>query len=116
LTFTTAKWAEAAKTVALTQHSITIRPFLMSAKAFAKLSKADQEAVRAAGREAAAFEVKLEVEQDKMAQELLRTKYGIRVTTPERKPFIERSEAVRQAFAKSVGADATLKEIYDLAK
>jgi tripartite ATP-independent transporter DctP family solute receptor len=37
LTFTTAKWAEAAKTVALTQHSITIRPFLMSAKTFAKL-------------------------------------------------------------------------------
>jgi tripartite ATP-independent transporter DctP family solute receptor len=116
LTFTTAKWAEAAKTVALTQHSITIRPFLMSAKTFAKLPKADQEAVRAAGREASAYEVRLEVEQDKLAQELLRTKYGIRVTTPERKPFIERSEAVRQAFAKSVGADATLKEIYDLAK
>jgi len=116
LTFTTAKWAEAGKAVALTQHSVTIRPFLMSAKSIAKLSKADQEVVRAVGAEAAAFEVKLEVEQDKMARELLVTKYGVKLTTPDRKPFIERSEAVRQAFAKSVGAEATLKEIYGLAK
>lgn len=116
LTFTTAKWAEAAKTVALTQHSITIRPFLMGAKSFAKLSKADQEIVRAVGREAAAFEVKMEVEQDKVARNLLVSKYGITITTPDVKPFIERSEPVRQAFAKSVGAEATLQEIYSLAK
>jgi len=116
LTFTTAKWAEAAKTVALTQHSITIRPFLMSAKTVAKLSRADQEIVRAAGREAAAYEVKLEVEQDKLARDLLVSKYGIKITTPDTKPFIERSEPVRQAFAKSVGAQATLQEIYSLAK
>ncbi len=116
LTFTTAKWAEAAKSVALTQHSITIRPFLMSAKNFAKLQKADQDAVRAAGREAADFEVKLEMEQDKVARDLLVTKYGAKMTTPDRKPFIERSEAVRQNFAKSVGAEDTLKEIYSLAK
>ncbi|HSB72930.1 MAG TPA: TRAP transporter substrate-binding protein [Candidatus Methylomirabilis sp.] len=116
LTFTTAKWAEAAKTVALTQHSVTIRPFLMSAKNLAKLSRADQDMVRAVGREAAAYEVKLEVEQDKVARELLSSKYKIKLSTPERKPFIERSEAIRQAFAKSVGAEATLKEIYSLAK
>jgi tripartite ATP-independent transporter DctP family solute receptor len=116
LTFTTAKWAEAAKSVALTQHSITIRPFLMSAQNLAKLSKADQELVREAGREAAAYEVKLEVEQDKAAQELLSTKYGVKITRPDRQPFIERSESVRQSFAKSVGAEATLKEIYSLAK
>jgi tripartite ATP-independent transporter DctP family solute receptor len=116
LTFTTAKWAEAAKTVALTQHSITIRPFLLSAKSFAKLSKADQEVVRAAGHEAAAYEVKLEVEQDKVARDLLVSKYGIKITTPDVKPFIERSESVRQAFAKSVGAEATLQEIYSLGK
>jgi tripartite ATP-independent transporter DctP family solute receptor len=116
LTFTTAKWAEAAKSVGLTQHSITIRPFLMSARNFAKLAKPDQEALLAAGREAAAYEVKLEVEQDKLAQDLLTSKYGAKVTRPERKPFIERSEAVRQNFAKSVGAEATLKEIYGLAK
>lgn len=116
LTFTTAKWAEAGKTVALTQHSITIRPFLMSGKSLAGLSKADQEIVRAVGREAAAYEVKLEVEQDKVARDLLVSKYGIRITTPDTKPFIERSEPVRQAFAKSVGAEATLQEIYGLAK
>lgn len=116
LTFTTAKWAEAGKTVALTQHSITIRPFLMSAKSFAKLSKADQEVVRAAGHEAAAYEVKLEVEQDRVARDLLVSKYGVKITTPNTKPFIERSENVRVNFAKSVGAEATLREIYDLAK
>lgn len=116
LTFTTAKWAEAAKSVALTQHSITIRPFLMSARNFAKLPKPDQEILLAAGREAAAYEVKLEVEQDKVARGLLVSKYGIKMTTPPQKPFIERSEPVRQAFAKSVGAEATLKEIYSLAK
>jgi len=116
LTFTTAKWAEAAKTVALTQHSITIRPFLLSARSLAKLSPADQEVVRAAGREASAYEVKLEVEQDKVARDLLVSKYGIKLTTPEQKPFIERSEAVRQGFAKSVGAESTLQEIYGLAK
>ena len=116
LTFTTAKWAEATKTAALTQHSITIRPFLLSAKSFAKLSKSDQEVVRAAGHEAAAYEVKLEVEQDKIARDLLASKYGIKITIPDVKPFIERSEAVRQAFAKSVGAESTLQEIYSLGK
>ena len=116
LTFTTAKWAEASKTVALTQHSITIRPFLLSAKSLAKLSRADQETVRAVGREAAAYEVKLEMEQDKLARELLVSKYGIKISTPDTKPFIERSEGVRQSFAKSVGAETTLKEIYSLAK
>jgi TRAP-type C4-dicarboxylate transport system substrate-binding protein len=116
LTFTTAKWAEAAKSVALTQHSITIRPFLMSSKNLAKLSKADQDIVREVGRQAAAFEVQLETVQDKEARELLVSKYGVKITTPDRKPFIERSEAIRQGFAKSVGAEATLKEIYDLAK
>ena len=116
LTFTTAKWAEATKTAALTQHSITIRPFLLSAKSFAKLSKSDQEVVRAAGHEAAAYEVKLEVEQDKIARDLLASKYGIKITSPDVKPFIERSEAVRQAFAKSVGAESTLQEIYSLGK
>jgi len=116
LTFTTAKWAEAAKSVALTQHSITIRPFLMSAKNLAKLSKADQDLVREVGRQASAYEVELEVGQDKVARDLLVSKYGAKITTPDRKPFIERSESVRQAFAKSVGAEATLKEIYSLAK
>ena len=116
LTFTTAKWAEATKTAALTQHSITIRPFLLSAKSFAKLSKSDQEVVRAAGHEAAAYEVQLEVEQDKIARDLLASKYGIKITSPDVKPFIERSEAVRQAFAKSVGAESTLQEIYSLGK
>ena len=116
LTFTTAKWAEAAKSVALTQHSITIRPFLMSSKNLAKLSKADQDIVREVGRQAAAYEVQLETGQDKEARELLVSKYGVKITTPDRKPFIERSEAIRQGFAKSVGAEATLKEIYDLAK
>jgi len=116
LTFTTAKWAEAAKTVALTQHSVTVRPFLMSAKNFAKLSRADQDVIRAVGEEAAAYEVRLEVEQDKVARDLLSSKYKIQITTPDRKPFIQRSESVRQNFAKSVGAEATLKEIYSLAK
>jgi tripartite ATP-independent transporter DctP family solute receptor len=116
LTFVNAKWAEAGKFVALTQHSITIRPFLMSAKSFAKLPKADQEAMLAVGREAADYESKLEVEEDGMARDLLVSKYGVKITTPDRKPFIERTEAVRQNFAKSVGAEATLKEIYGLAK
>ena len=116
LTFTTAKWAEAGKSVALTQHSITIRPFLMSAKSLAKLPKADQDIVREVGRQAAAYEVQLETSQDKEARDLLVSKYGVKITTPDRKPFIERSEAIRQGFAKSVGAEATLKEIYDLGK
>jgi TRAP-type transport system periplasmic protein len=111
VTFTMAKWGEAAKLMIQTHHMVTVRYLLINGKNLAKLSAADQEILRAAAREATSYEVNLEVQQDKEARELLVSKYGVKLFSPDRKPFIERSEAVRQEFAKSAGVESVLQEI-----
>ena len=116
LTFSLAKWAEVAKNIGLTQHTITIKPLVMSAKSLTKLSSADQEILRTVAREAVKYEVNLEVEGDKMTSSLLAQKYGVKTTTPDRQPFIERTKPIAEEFAKSVGLEATLQEIYKMAK
>jgi TRAP-type transport system periplasmic protein len=111
VTFTMAKWGEAAKLMVQTHHMVTVRYLLINAKNLAKLSSADQETLRAAAREATTYEVNLEVQQDKEARELLVSKYGVKLFSPDRKPFIQRSEPIRQEFAKSAGVESVLQEI-----
>jgi tripartite ATP-independent transporter DctP family solute receptor len=116
VTFTMAKWAETAKHMILTHHMVTVRYLIINAKNLAKLSSIDQEILRTAAREATTYEVNLEVRQDKEARDQLVSKYGVKLFTPDRKPFVDRSEPVRQEFAKSAGIEAVLKEISSQAK
>ncbi len=116
ITFTMAKWGEAAKHLVLTHHMVTVRYLLMNAKNLARLSSTDQEILRTAAREATTYEVDLEVQQDKEAREQLVSKYGVKLFTPDRKPFLDRTEPVRREFAKSAGVESVLQEILSLAK
>ncbi len=116
ITFTMAKWAETAKNMILTHHMVTVRYLIINAKNLAKLSAADQEILRTAAREATSYEVNLEVQQDKEARDQLVSKYGVKLFSPDRKPFIDRTDPIRQEFAKSAGVESVLQEISSLAK
>ena len=99
-----------------THHMVTVRYLLINGKSLAKLSVVDQEILRAAAREATSYEVNLEVQQDKEARDQLVSKYGVKLFSPDRKPFIERSEPVRLEFAKSAGVESVLNEIANVGR
>ncbi|WP_417271666.1 TRAP transporter substrate-binding protein [Celeribacter sp.] len=104
-TFTTARWAEVAKNVSLTQHSITVRPFIANAAAIAELTEEQQAAVREAAIEAADFDVALEGELDIKNMEALKADFGVVFTEPEKGPLIEASAAVIESFAADEGIE-----------
>ena len=102
-TFTTARWAEVAKNVSLTQHSITVRPMVSNAAALLRLSDDHQAAIRAAAVEAADFDVALEGELDKKNMAALAADYDVVFTEPNKEALIEASAAVVTNFAAENG-------------
>ena len=104
-TFTTARWAEVAKNVSLTQHSITVRPLVGNAAALAGLSDEHQAAIREAALEAADFDVALEGELDMKNMAALAEDYDVVFTEPDKGPLIEASAAVVTNFAAENGLE-----------
>lgn len=104
-TFTTARWAEVAKNVSLTQHSITVRPFIGNAAAIAELTEDQQTAVREAAIEAADFDVALEGELDMKNMAALAADYDVVFTEPDKAPLIAASAAVIETFAADEGIE-----------
>ncbi|OED49827.1 hypothetical protein AB838_04975 [Rhodobacteraceae bacterium (ex Bugula neritina AB1)] len=104
-TFTTARWAEVAKNVSLTQHSITVRPLVGNAGKIAGLSEEYQAAIREAALEAADFDVALEGELDIQNMEALAADYDVVFTEPDKGPMIEASAAVIAGFAADEGLE-----------
>jgi tripartite ATP-independent transporter DctP family solute receptor len=98
-TFTTARWAEVAKNVSLTQHSITVRPIVGNAGKIDGLSEEHQAAIREAAAEAADFDVALEGELDMTNMAALAADYDVVFTEPNKAPLIEASSAVVANFA-----------------
>lgn len=114
--FTTARWAEVAKHIALTQHSITVRPLIISEKSLAKLPANLRAAVLEAGKAAADFDVALEGELDEKNMAKLKTDYGVTYTTPDKAPFIARSTAIVKDFASKKGVSNMAERILAAAK
>jgi tripartite ATP-independent transporter DctP family solute receptor len=114
--FTSARWAEVAKNISLTQHSITVRPLVGSVAKLSRLSKAHQEAIHAAALEAADFDVALEGKLDMENMEKLKADYGVTYTTPEKAPLIEASQKVIDEFAKDKGLEDLAAQIKAAAK
>ena len=106
-TFTSARWAEVAKNIALTQHTITVRPLIGNAKKLARLSANAQRAIREAALETADFDVELEGKKDVENQVKLKVEYGVKFTTPDKAPLIRASAAV----LKKVAADKGISEL-----
>lgn len=115
-TFTTARWAEVGKYVAMTEHNITVRPMIINAKKLAKLPNNFQLAIRDAAREAADFDVRLEGELDEKNMLKLKSDYAVVFTHPDKTPFIEASLKVINKFAKEKNIEGLTAKIIGTAK
>lgn len=115
-TFTSARWAEVAPYVALTQHNVTVRPMVMNAASLERLPGDLQDIVRQAAIEAADFDVALEQELDQKNKALLESEYGVTYTSPDKAPFIERSVPVIEKFATDEGLTELAQQIRNAAQ
>ncbi len=115
-TFTTARWAEVAKNIALTQHSITVRPLIINEQKFSSLPADLQTAFLEAAREAADFDVKLEGELDQKNMDKLKKDYNVNFTEPDKQPLIQASEKIIADFAKEKGLETVAAAIKNAAE
>lgn len=93
-----ARFYEVQKYASTTHHVYSGVPVLISLKRFNSLTKAQQDAISRAAKEAAQFERDLLAKQDEEGIELLR-KNGVLVTNPQRASFEAAAKLVRTNFA-----------------
>lgn len=105
------RFYEVQKYTSLTGHVYSGVPVLMSLKRFNSLSKAQQDALQRAAKEAAEFERSQLANQDKEGLELLR-KSGVAITTPDRTSFAAAAESIRASFADKTDPEL-LRRIVD---
>jgi TRAP-type C4-dicarboxylate transport system substrate-binding protein len=100
------RFFEVAPNLLMTEHAITIRPLCFSVQALARLPRELQEAIRRAGREAAAFGRQTESSED--GQKLATLEQAGRL---RRIPFTERAQMnaavqpVMAAYAREIDAE-----------
>ncbi len=110
------RFFEVAPNRMMTQHAITIRPICFSSATFARLPREVQEAVRRAGREAAAFGRETESGEDERTLARLEREGRLR-----RIPFADRAAMHRAvqpavlAYAREIEAEGILGQINALA-
>lgn len=115
-TFTSAKWAEVAKNIALTEHAITVRPLISNAAKLQSLTAEHQQAIRSAALDIADWDVALERRLDEENRAQLEADYGVTFTTPDKAPLLEASAEVIRSFAAETGAEELAALIADAAK
>lgn len=97
------KWYEVVKYVSLTQTAAGLSPFVISERAFARLSPEQKQVVIAAGAASAKVNRDTEAELTKGAADFLKSK-GVRIDKPEQTPFREKVEPVFEEARKKFGA------------
>ncbi len=106
------KFYEVAPYVTLTQHTITVRPIVMSAKTFDALPADLQEAIMKAGEEAGAFGRELESRQDgEKLQEMVDAGQIELIEFAGRDQMLELVQPVQDAYAAELGASELLEAI-----
>ena len=106
------KFYEVAPYVTLTQHTITVRPIVMSAKIFDGLPADLQSAIMAAGAEAGAFGRALESGQDgEKLQEMVDAGQIKLIDFDGRDKMLELVKPVQDAYAAQLGATALLEAV-----
>ena len=106
------KFFEVAKHITLTQHSITVRPIIMSGKSFRKLSPELQAIVLEAGKAAGDYGRGVESSEDSLKLDQMKDAGQIEVH-----PFADRSKLldlvtpVQDAYAAELGAEDLLAAI-----
>ncbi len=113
-TFYTYKWAEPSEYVCLTAHDITVRNLVIGTEYYKKLPENIQDVLAQAAKEACAYERDVESKYDSEALQKCQTKYGIKLTVPNREEFFQATEPVRQKMAKKWGMEDMLKRILGL--
>jgi tripartite ATP-independent transporter DctP family solute receptor len=109
------KFYEVAPHVALTSHNVTVRPLCFSGKTFRKLPPKVQDAVLRAGREAAGFARKTEVDEDAVRLAAMAKSGRVKLVT-----FTDRAKAealvrpIAETYVKQVGAEAIYNRIRSL--
>lgn len=106
------KFYEVGPEISLTQHAITVRPLMFSAKTYNRLPQDLQEAIIKAGREAGVYGRQIESSED---AEILASmeKAGQLQTHPfaQREELLRLAEPVKQAYAKQINAQKVLDRI-----
>ena len=106
------KFYEVAPHISLTQHTITVRPIVMSAKTFDGLSADLQAAVMEAGAEAGAFGRALESSQDGEKLQAMADAGQIEVHAfAGREKMLELVKPVQDAYAAELGATELLENV-----
>lgn len=106
------KFFEVAPHVTLTQHSITVRPIVVSGKSFRKMSDELQAAVLKAGKEAGAYGREVESSEDAVKLEQMKEAGQIQVHAFEgREELLNLATPVQDAYAEELGAEALLAAI-----
>ena len=109
------KFYEVAPHVTLTQHTITVRPIVMSGTAYRALSPELQEAVDRAGAEAGAYGRALESGEDGIKLQEMVDAGQVFVTEFEgRDALLEMVLPVQDAYAEELGATALLEAVRGL--
>lgn len=106
------KFYEVAPFVTLTQHTITVRPIVMSAKTFDALPADLQTAIKEAGAEAGAYGRELESREDgEKLQEMADAEQITLVEFEGRDKMLELVQPVQDAYAEELGATELLQTI-----
>ena len=106
------KFFEVAPHVTLTQHSITVRPIVMSGKSFRKLPEDLQQIVLQAGKEAGEYGRQLESTEDAQKLEEMKSAGQIEVHEfADREKLLELVTPVQDAYAEELGAQELLEAI-----
>jgi len=106
------KFFEVAKHITLTQHSITVRPIIMSGKSFRKLSPELQAVVMEAGKAAGDYGRGVESSEDSLKLDQMKEAGQIEVHDfAGRDKLLELVTPVQDAYAAELGAEDLLEAI-----
>lgn len=111
-TFMTMKWYEPSKYLMLTEHSIGMRPIVISESSLEGLSEADQQALREVSEEAAAKAVQYERDDEQAAFEELQALGITLVELNDKQEWIDATAPIRENFAaEHPGMDEIMQQI-----
>lgn len=106
------KFFEVAPHITLTQHSITVRPIIMSGKSFRKLPEELQAIVMKAGKEAGDYGREIESSEDSVKLDQMKAAGQIEVHDfADREKLLELATPVQDAYAAELGAEDLLELI-----
>ena len=101
----TKRFYEVQKYASLTGHAYAAEPVLISLATWKKLTPAQKEIIQSAATESIAWQRALSVKEDSEFWEKIKKTGKMEVITVDRKPFMDATQSVYKALAKTVGEE-----------